>query len=87
MALDKDEVGGHCDSVVDRVDVDGLVDPEREEIESCTRDVSVLASFSMSILIIISAVIIQPPSAGSPFRSDIVVALGDFRSRCGEGLR
>ena len=75
MALDNDEVGSDCNSVVNRVDVDALVDPRTEEIESCTRDVSVFASFSMSISIIISVAIIHPPSAGTPFRSDRVVAL------------
>lgn len=57
LVLYKDEVGGDCDSIVDRVDADGRADPETEEIKSSTCDLLVVASVSMSICIIISLVI------------------------------
>ena len=80
-----DEVGG--DSVIDEIDANGRADPEIEEIESSTRDVSVVASFSMSISINISLVIVNSPLAGCIVLLNRVVALGHCCSCCGEGQR
>ena len=77
-----DEEGG--DLVVDKVDADGRADPEIEQTEPGTRDVSV-ASFSMPISIIISLEMRESPSTGCMVQLTRVVALEDCCSRGGEG--
>ena len=80
-----DDVG--VDSFAERVDADGIADPEIDEIESLTRDLWVVASLLMSISMIMSLSKRQSSFTGEIAGLTGVDALRDLRIRRGEGQR
>ena len=85
LVREMDDLG--VDSFAERVDADGIADPEIDEIESLTRDVWVVALLLMSISIIMSRSIRQSSFTGEIAGLTGVDALGDLRIRRGEGRR